>query len=479
MIGDLISQKRDWIWYILGVVLTPLLVAQIGLSREQTFAVGGFCVVIYGAILFWRYRLAFAFIGVALLMTANLLDVPHFVEFAGLDIIIFLVAMMTIVGFLEERKFFEWMIDRLLLVVGPHPKRLMTVMMIMAAVSAALVDEVTSILFMVSSMLNVIKGSKLNPVPFIMMLVFTTNIGSSATVVGNPVGVIIALRSGLSFFDFIRWATPISVVGVAMAIPICLWIFKKDIHALKGVLAGKRGEEKLKGMLESAHINQKEIRIAGILFGLVILGLVLHHPIENVLGLAKNTMLLGIALLGAGVALGLSGDKARDLMEKRVDWWTLSFFLMLFASVGTLKQTGVTTVIAQQILEVSGGSIPFLVTLFVWSSGALTAVMDNVLAVATYVPIIEEVKAAGIQTFPLWWATLVGCTFLGNLTLIGSTANIVAVGLMERRKLGEITFAQWLRPGFLVAVPTLVVANLLILAQLRLMPYSVSGPIGH
>ena len=166
-------------------------------------------------------------------------------------------------------------------------------------------------------------------------------------------------------------------------------------------------------------------------------------------------------------------------MEKRVDWWTLAFFLMLFASVGTLKQTGVTTVIAQRILETSGGNIPLLVTVFAWSSGALTAVMDNVLAVATYVPIIQEVKAAGIQTFPLRWATLFGCTFLGNLTLIGSTANIVAVGLMERRKLGEITFAQWLRPGFLVAIPTLIVANLLILAQLGLMPHGVSGPIGH
>lgn len=311
------------------------------------------------------------------------------------------------------------------------------------------------------------------------MLVFTTNIGSSATVVGNPVGVIIALRSGLTFLDFIRWATPISIVGLLLAIPICLKIFAKDIRALKEVLAGTRGKEQLEHIVEAEHVTKKGIRVAGWLFGLVILGLVLHHPLEEVLHLARNTMLLGVALLGAGVALGISGEGARELMEKRVDWWTLAFFLMLFASVGTLKQTGVTTVIAERLIEVSQGNMPLLVSVFLWSSGALTAVMDNVLAVATYVPIITDVAEAGLQTFPLWWATLFGCTFLGNLTLIGSTANIVAVGLMERRKLGEITFAQWLKPGAMVAIPTLLVANLLLLAQLPLMPHMVAGVALH
>jgi len=105
MIGDLVSAKRDWLWYIAGVLLTPFLLARLGLTPTQTLAVGGFCVVLYGAIFFWRYRLAFACFGVALLLALGLLDVPHFIEFAGLDIIVFLVAMMTIIGFLEEQHF--------------------------------------------------------------------------------------------------------------------------------------------------------------------------------------------------------------------------------------------------------------------------------------------------------------------------------------------------------------------------------------
>jgi Na+/H+ antiporter NhaD/arsenite permease-like protein len=473
------ARLRDWGWYALGVIGTPLLLAPLGLSFQQIFAVGGFGVILFGAIFFWQRRLAFSCLGLALLLACGLLDIPHLIEFAGLDIILFLVAMMTIIGFLEERSFFEYVIERMLLVVGPHPKRIMVVMMIIACISAALVDEVTSILFITAAMLNLLGKSKVNPVPFVMMLVFTTNIGSSATVVGNPVGVIIALRSGLTFADFIRWATPISAVCLAAAIPLCLWLFGKDIQSLKGVLTGKRGEQHIQHIVEDDRAARRGVRQGGWLFGLVLIGLVFHHQLEHLLRLPGNTMLLGVALFGAAVALAMTGDHARQLMEKRVDWWTLAFFLMLFASVGTLKQSGVTSVLAQRLIELSGGSVPLLATLFVWSSGLLTSIMDNVLAVATFVPIVSDVQAAGLQTFPMWWAMLFGGTLMGNATLIGSTANIVAAGVLERRELGTITFAQWLKPGMLVAIVTTVLANLLLLAQLPLMPHVVAAVGPH
>ena len=470
---------RDWIWYALSVVLTPLLLARLGLSGTQTLAVAGFSVILFGAIFFWKHRLAFACFGIALLLVAGLLDVPHLIEFAGLDIILFLIAMMTIIGFLEERHFFEVVIDRLLLLVGPHPKRLMVVMMVLAAVAAALVDEVTSILFITAAMLNLLGRSKLNPVPYVMMLVFTTNIGSSATVVGNPVGVIIALRSGLTFMNFLRWATPIAAACLAVTIWLCLQLFRKDIAALKSVLSGRKGERQLEHLVEGEHATKRGVRMSGWLFGGVILGLVLHHPIEKLLHLPTNTMLLGVALIGAGFALALSGEKARSLVEKRVDWWTLAFFLLLFASVGTLKQSGVTSVLAQRIIELSGGSVPVLASLFVWSSGVLTSIMDNVLAVATFVPIVGDVAARGLQTFPLWWAMLFGGTLMGNATLIGSTANIVAAGVLERRGLPTFSFAGSLKPGLIVAISSTLLANALLLAQLSLMPTMGSGPALH
>lgn len=471
-------KNSAWGWYGLGVVGMPLLLAQLGLSVQQTLAVAGFCIVLFGAIFFWERRLAFATFGAALLLSTGLLDIPHLIEFAGLDIILFLIAMMTIIGFMEENLFFEYVIEKLLHVVGPHPKRIMVVLMVMACVSAALVDEVTSILFMVAAMLNLLGRAKIKAAPYVLMLVLTTNIGSSATVVGNPVGVIIALRSGLTFADFLRWATPVSIACLIVAIPICLGLFKKDIAALKGVLSGKRGEARIEHVVDAKEQRRARqgVRRSGWLFAAVILGLVLHHQIEHWFHLTPNTMLLGIALLGAGVALALSGDGARQLMEKRVDWWTLSFFLLLFSSVGTLKYTGVTSVIASRIVQLSGGDIVILSSLFVWASGILTSIMDNVLAVATFVPIVSDVGAQGLQTFPLWWAMLFGGTLMGNATLIGSTANIVAVGVMERRGVGTITFGQWLKPGLIVAITTTVLANVLLVAQLGLMPKDVRQP---
>lgn len=475
--GEAKTSIKNWLWYGLALAATPLLLAQLGLDGKQVSAVIGFSVVLYGAIFFWKLRLAFACFGIALLLSTGLLDVPHLIEFAGLDIILFLICMMTIIGFLEEKNFFEYLIEKLLQVVGANASRLMTVMMAVAAVSAALVDEVTSILFITAAMLNLLGKSKINPIPFILMLVFTTNIGSSATVVGNPVGVIIALRSGLTFSDFLRWATPVSLVCLATVIPICLWMFRKDIKALDELLKKPRGQERIDHIVKDDKAARLGVAQSGWLFGGVVLALVLHHPIERLLHLPGNTMLLGVGLIGAGLALALSGERARTLVEKRVDWWTLIFFLMLFASVGTLKQAKVTTVIAQRIIELSGGNIPVLTTLFVWSSGVLTAIMDNVLAVATFVPIVNDVAASGLSTFPLWWAMLFGGTLMGNATLIGSTANIVAAGVLERREMGTITFGQWLAPGMLVAIVATVIANLLILAQLSLMPHTVGGAI--
>jgi Na+/H+ antiporter NhaD/arsenite permease-like protein len=346
----------------------------------------------------------------------------------------------------------------------------MVVMMALAAFSAALVDEVTSILFMVAAMLNLLGRAKINPAPYILMLVFTTNIGSSATVVGNPVGVIIAMRSGLTFSDFLRWATPISIACLALTISICLKLFAKDIKALKPILSGSRGEKRLEHMLADDKKKMGGVRTAGWLFAAVVGALILHHPIEHALHLEKNTMLLGIALIGAGAALAITGEKSRELVEKRVDWWTLAFFLLLFASVGTLKQSGVTGVLAGRIVEASGGDVRILTTMFTWASGLLTSIMDNVLAVATFVPIVGDVASSGLRTFPLWWAMLFGGTIMGNATLIGSTANIVAVGLMERRGVGTITFRQWLKPGLTVAILTTILANILLLLQLPLMP---------
>ncbi len=458
---------------IFGLLLFDVALAgwltAVHLSPAQVISTVIFFTIIGGTLTYWARRLSFAFVGIALLLALKLLDIPHLVEFAGLDIILFLVGMMTVIGFLEERRFFEHVIEALINRVGFNANRVVAVLMFAAFISAALVDEVTSVLFMLSALLHLTEKHKVNPIPFILMVVFTTNIGSSATVVGNPIGVMIALRAGLTFEDFLRWAFPLALLCVLATIPLCLWMFRGAVKEL-GHKMKEHHTKRHPETVDVEPISRKALRTCWWLFGLTVVALILHSQAEHALGLEKNTMLLGTSLVAAGVALWLNKENARELVEKRIDWWTLSFFIVLFASVGTLKLTGVTAELANWVMRVAQGRMGVLLALIVGASSLLTAFLDNVLAVATFIPVMADLANAGVHTTPLWWGLLFGGTLFGNMTIIGSTANIVAIGLLERKKLGSITFMQWLWPGLLVSSVTLAIAMTGLWLQMPFMP---------
>ncbi len=454
--------------WIAGILLgTAVGLKAVQFSTPQVISTLVFLTVICGTLFYWQFRLSFAFGGLAVLLATNLLDVEHVIEFAGLDIILFLVGMMTLVGHLEEKHFFEYLIARVMDGIGRHAYKLMGVLMALAALFAALVDEVTSILFMMSAMFHLVKRYKVNPVPFLLMLVFTTNIGSAATAVGNPIGVMIAMRAHLTFADFLRWATPIAVLCLAITIPLCFLLFGASIREL-----GQKMKSEKKELDETKHIafKKSEIRICWILFLATVLGLVIHAPIEQMLGLKKNAMLLATSLGAGALVILLNAQQARDFFTRRVDWWTLSFFMALFASVGTLKYVGVTERIAQAMLSVGHQNETALLILFTSAISLLTGFMDNVLAVATFIPILFELEKAGVYAFPFWWGMLFGGTMFGNLTVIGSTANIVAMGMLEKEFGQHIKFMEWMKPGIIVSLATVGLALYLLLLQAPLMP---------
>jgi Na+/H+ antiporter NhaD/arsenite permease-like protein len=438
-----------------------------GLDTAQIASVTIFASLIVGTLMFWRFRLAFALVGVAAMLGLGLINVGTMIEFAGLDIILFLVGMMIVIGFLEEKHFFEHLLEKIQKRVGNNPKKLIIVLMLMSAMFAALVDEVTSILFMTATVLHLTNRLKVSAVPLVLMTVFATNIGSSATVVGNPVGVLLAMRADLSFIDFIRWATPISMAGLAVAIPLSLWYFKPELN--KMYVAMKQNAEAVATELSSEHKKESYL-IPWIIFLGTIGGLIVHSPLEEVLGLEKNALLPGTAFAAAGIVLFLYRDKARELVERRVDWWTLAFFLFLFASVGTMKMLGITTVLANAFVTASGGDDTVLFFIFTPIAAVLSAFMDNVLAVATLIPVVHDMGTLGVNNYPFWWAMLFAGTFFGNLTLIGSTANIVAIGMLERRNGQHITLKQWIKPGAIISIPTMILAMMLLFVQIPLMP---------
>lgn len=437
-------------------------------TTQQILSTLIFLSIVCGTLFYWQFRLAFAFSGISILLACGLVDVDHIIEFAGLDIILFLVGMMLFVGFLEEGHFFEYLIGKAIDAVGNRPYVLMAMLMSAATLSAALVDEVTSILFIAATMFHLARRYNVNPVPFILMLVFTTNIGSSATAIGNPIGVMIALRGHLTFADFLRWASPISVITLIVTIPICFLFFKNPMKDLKEKM---HAEHKAHVEAKEVKHNAKDIRFCWMLFLVTIAFLIMHAQIEKLLHLQKNSLLLGTALAVGSVTIFLKRENARDFFTKRVEWWTLTFFMALFASVGTLKYVGVTERIAEGMLSFSKNNPTLLLGAFTGAIGLLTGFMDNVLAVATFIPIVGEIEKAGIFIYPFWWGMLFGGTLFGNLTIIGSTANIVAMGLLEKEFNKSISFMEWLKPGIIVSVVTLGLAFLLIVLQIPLMPH--------
>ena len=412
----------------------------------------------------------------------GLLNTDTMIEFAGFDMILFLVGMMIVVGFLEEKKFFEHLLGKIMKGVGNNPVKLVIILMLMSALFAALVDEVTSILFMTATVLHLTGKLRISAIPLVMMTVFATNIGSSATVVGNPVGVLIAMRAELTFMEFLRWATPISIAGLGVAIPLCLLYFRKYIRQMGDALHLQKTEDvfdegnEVSTSLPSSSsemeiVTQKEsFKIPWIIFIGTIAALVVHSPLEEILSLEKNVLLPGVAFAAAGIVLFLNHNKAREMVEKRVDWWTLAFFIFLFASVGTMKMLGVTTVLAEGMYDLSGNDENILFFIFVPVTSVLSALMDNVLAVATFIPVVHEFGDLGVDNYPFWWAMLFSGTFFGNLTLIGSTANIVAVGMLERRKRGNISLKEWIKPGAVISIPTMILATILVFIQTPMMP---------
>lgn len=452
--------------YVLLVAAISAVAALTGFTGQQVFAIAIFSGFICGTLLFWEFRLAFALVGIALLFGSGLLDLEHFIEFASLDVILFLVGMMILIGYLEEKNFFARALEKVLPYIDHSAKRLMTALMIVSFISAAFVDEVTSILFMAAITLRIAKHYKVNPVPYLIMVVFATNIGSSATVVGNPIGVLIALRSGLSFPDFLRWASPVSIAALITTILLSFAFFRKPMAELQASIKAQKDHV----ASDTAAASEKDsLVLPTILLVATIIGLLGHKLIEQWLGLEQNIMLLGVALLAAGIVLFLEHDKAKHLVSTRVDWWTLAFFMLLFASAGTLRYVGVTEHIANGMIAATEGNLGLLFVVVTWSIGVLSAFMDNVLAVASFIPIVGDLAAAGLHVTPLWWGMLMGGTILGNLTFIGSTANIVAIGMLEREEKKGITFMEWFWPGLATAVPSLLVATILLYIQIPLM----------
>jgi Na+/H+ antiporter NhaD/arsenite permease-like protein len=448
--GQLIQRLILMLMISIGIGLAGARFA--GFTEKQVVASSVFLAIILGTLFFWTFRLSIAFLGLTVLIFTHSLDIEHFVASAELPVILFLVGMMIVVGALRDLGFFTWVVQALISIPKMTGRKFIAATSVASALLACAVDEVTSIIFIATLIFQVCNRLKLNPTPYIIICVLCTNIGSAGTMMGNPVGIFIGTKAGLTFGDFFRWAFPIMLVSLASCVFITLGWFRKELDLFDERL--KERMDRQLSLVPKVEVPYKR--------GLTVLLLTLtfiasHHVLEEALHLGKNSILLVAPLACSGVIMLFKRDRARHYVEHEVDWWTLLFFMLLFAIAGTLEHTEVTKVIADGFVNLCGDKPAILIPSIMATTAIGSAFVDNVIFVAAFSPVIT-VLGETMPSMPLWWALLFGACFGGNITLIGSTANIVALGMLEKQSHTGIGFIQWFKIGSLSAVIAMIIA---------------------
>jgi Na+/H+ antiporter NhaD/arsenite permease-like protein len=437
-----------------------------GLNIQQSTSIAIFLLIILSTLFFWGFRLAIAFLGLPVLILTGTLELECFREHCSLEVILFLVGMMIVVGGLRDLGFFTWIIQGILNMPGMTGYRFVLVAAAASALSASAVDEVTSILFMAALIFQVADALKVRALPFLIICVMATNIGSAGTMLGNPVGILIGSKAGLTFEDFMRWAFPVMLLSLVATIGLLMLWYREEIRELDRRLAERRSHAFPLGPSVRVPCWRGLMLIVG-----TIGSVALHHRIELLLGLETNTVLYMVPLIAAGIVMIWRRERARYYVENDVEWWTLTFFLMLFGVASTLQYTQVTVEIASAFSRLFAGHTDLLLPAVMTLSALGSAFVDNVIFVAAFIPVIRELVGGAAGPDPLWWALLFGACFGGNITMIGSTANIVALGMLEKRYQIRVVFLEWLGVGLASASIAILVAY----GALLIHPFSVAA----
>jgi Na+/H+ antiporter NhaD/arsenite permease-like protein len=436
-----------WGAHRIGLAPTPLAV----------IAVCTFVTVICTTLLFWTHRVAVAFLGVAVLIGTRAMTLHGMLRATELDIIFFLIGMMIIVGALKDLGFLTWVIQAIINRKQMNGTTFTIILCGLSALLSSVVDEVSSIVVVLALVFQVCDTLKIRSAPFVMMAVLCTNIGSAATMLGNPVGIFIGNKAGFNFSQFLVGATPIAFVSLLATLGIILFWYRKSIHEMTVVMhEHRRMHHGLGPLIRIPYRRGLFVLIATVCI------IAFHHQIENILGLTgaenKNAFLIITPLIIAGLLMIAKPNRARHYIEHDVEWWTLLFFMLLFAIAGGLEEQGITRNLANKLTSTVKGGPTAMVPFVLAISAAGSAFVDNIVFVAAFTPVIQTLVERSSDYTILWWALLFGACFGGNITAIGSTANIVALGLLEKRGHVHIAFFEWLKIGLLVGVVTCLIA---------------------
>ncbi len=384
---------------------------------------------------------------VMIIIGATDADAAFYSHETGIDwnVIFLLLGMMIIVGVIHKTGLFEYLAIKAIQLAKGRPRQAFVYLLILVAVCSALLDNVTTIMLAVPMTIMVAKYLKVHPVPFILAEVFISNIGGAATLIGDPPNIIIASKAKLDFNEFVIHMTPLVLIVLAVIIPMLVLMFNKDL---------KNNPEDQKTVMDlhpGSFIKDKPLLIKSIVvLTLVIAAFVLH----TVLHLEPSV----IAMIGAGFLVMISNLKPEQF-ARDVEWGTLVFFAALFIMVGALVNVGALKMVADSIGSFVGNDGALAAGAIVVISALASGIVDNIPYVTSMAPVIQQLNGsiAGITNDGLWWALAFGADFGGNMTIVGASANVVAVGLAYASGY-KITFWQFAKYGIPVTVLSTAIA---------------------
>jgi Na+/H+ antiporter NhaD/arsenite permease-like protein len=385
-----------------------------------------------------------ALLGGLLVVALGVVDQHEAFEAIDLNVIFLLAGMMVIAGVLGRTGFFEWVAGWAVHLSRGRPFRLMVMLAIFTAVLSAVLDNVTTVILLAPVTIAIADRIRVSAVPYLIALVMASNIGGTATLIGDPPNILIGSAAGLSFMDFVLNLGPVVVLIMVAFVGILWLLFGRSLED---------DEERLDVLAEldpaEAIKDRRLMWRSLIVLTLTVVGFLLH----TALGIEAAT----VALLGAAVLMLVGPVDPHEALAE-VEWATLFFFVGLFVLVEALVHVGIVSGIATMVASAAGGDAVVATMAMLWFSAIASAIVDNIPYTATAIPVVHDLVATGLPAEPLWWALALGACLGGNLTVVGASANIVVANVAAREG-QRIGFGTFLRYGIPVVAASLLIST--------------------
>jgi Na+/H+ antiporter NhaD/arsenite permease-like protein len=410
------------------------------------------------------HRTLIAFLGAAFILfvtyTLGTFDKSfHIISFddamgaIDLNVIFLLMGMMLFVGVMKKTGMFQFLAYKAYALAKGNVFGLSLILQVITAVLSAFLDNVTTMLLVLPVTIEIAVTLKINPMTLLIPEVFASNVGGTATLIGDPPNILIGSYAGLTFGQFVQNLTLVCTICLAVSSLWYLWWHKKDylkaeVKDIPGTIAFLKDEYK---------ITDKKLMVQGLLLLAFTIGLFATHGILHM-------QVSVAALIGSLILVAVSKVDIVELLEKEVEWPTLVFFIGLFMVIAGAEETGLIQMIANWVKDLSGGNLTTAIILVLWVSAIASASIDNIPFTATMLPIVAFLNQTipGAESGVLWWSLALGACLGGNGTMIGASANVVTVGLAEKAGY-HISFMAYLKACWWPMMITVTIAMVYLL----------------